>query len=118
MNCPTRSKAPSSEFNQGKAKVDVEKIRGKMSAAHQVQRSLHRMGQVITLHQTKQDRCMGLIHKDISYISLKTKKQCIREISIKKDVKSCLEDFVKVLSCPQESRKIIIGAELLTVTKL
>ena len=30
-NCPTRSKAPSSEFNQGKEKVDVEQIRGQMN---------------------------------------------------------------------------------------
>ena len=61
---------------------------------------------------------MGLIYKDISYISPKIKKKCIREISIKKDVKSCLEDFVKMSICPQEPRKILVGAELLIATKL
>ena len=30
-NCPTRSKAPSLEFNKEKAKVDVEQIRGQMN---------------------------------------------------------------------------------------
>ena len=30
-----------------------------MSAAHQVQRSLHLMGQVITLHQTEQSQMYG-----------------------------------------------------------
>ena len=88
-----------------------------MSAAHQVQRSLHLMGQVVTLHQTKQNKCMGLIHIDISYISLKTKKQCIREISINKDVKKYLEDLVNIPSCPQELRKILVEAELLTTTE-
>ena len=29
--CPTRSKAPNSEFNKGKGKVDVEHIRGEMN---------------------------------------------------------------------------------------
>ena len=88
-----------------------------MSAAHQVQRSLHLMGQVITLHQTKQDICMGLIHIDISCISLKIKKQCIREININEDVNTCLEDLVNVPSCPQEPRKILVEAELLTTTE-
>ena len=60
---------------------------------------------------------MGLIYKVISYISPKTKKKCIRKISIKEDVKSCLEDFVKVPSCPQEPRKILVGAEVLIVTE-
>ena len=61
---------------------------------------------------------MGLIHKDISYISPKTKKKCIREISIKKDVKLCLEDFVKMSSCPQEPSKTLVGAEFLIATEL
>jgi cellular nucleic acid-binding protein len=30
-NCPTRSKAPSSEFNKGKGKIDVEEVRGQMN---------------------------------------------------------------------------------------
>jgi hypothetical protein len=30
-NCPTRSKAPSSEYSQGKAKVGIEQIRGQMN---------------------------------------------------------------------------------------
>ena len=29
--CPTKSKAPNSEFNKGKEKVDVENIRGEMN---------------------------------------------------------------------------------------
>ena len=83
----------------------------------EVQRSLHLIGQVITLHQTKQDSYMGLIHIDIACISLKTKKQCTRKISINKDVNTCLEDLVNVPSCSQKPRKIQVGAELSTATE-
>jgi hypothetical protein len=76
------------------------------------------MGQVVTLHQTKKDKYMGLIHIDISYISLKTKNECIRKISINKDVNTCLEDLVNVLSCPQKPSKILVGAELSIATEL
>ena len=31
INCPTRSKEPNNEFNKGKGKVDVEKIRDEMN---------------------------------------------------------------------------------------
>ena len=83
----------------------------------EVQRSLHLMSQVVTLHQTKKDRYMGLIHIDISCISLKTKKQCIRKININKDVKTYLEVSVNVPSCLQKASKTPVEVELLTATE-
>ena len=82
-----------------------------------VQRSLHLIGQVVTLHQTKQARYVGLIYKDISCISLKTEKQCIGKISINKDVNTYLKVLVNVPSCLQKPRKILVEAELLTETE-
>ena len=57
-HCPTRSKAPNFEFKKGKGRIDIEHIRGEMDVEHQMEGSLHLIGQVVTPHQTKQKEGM------------------------------------------------------------
>ena len=59
--CPTKAKAPKTEVNKDKEKVDVEHIKaemkrhgkGEMDQAHPMEGSLHLRGQVITPHSIK-----------------------------------------------------------------